>query len=159
MTGSEDLIRQARTATVGALPRAPRMNTAVIACIDSRVEPNQILGGDQGDFHVIRNAGGLVTDDALRSLMVSQFNGTHRIVVMMHTDCAAMAYPAAAERARLEKETGQRIEFKLHPFDDLEAELQRGVSHLRSSPFLVQRDNIRGVIYDVDTGRLRTVVE
>lgn len=159
MAGSDDLIRQARNDSVAALPKAPRKNTAVVACIDARVEPNGILGGDQGDFHVIRNAGGLVTDDALRSLMVSQFHGTSRIIVMMHTDCAAMAYPAAAEKARLEAETGQRIDFDLHPFGDLETELGRGVARLRDTPFLPYQDNIKGVIYDVETGRVRTVVE
>lgn len=159
MTGSEDLIRQARTATAGALPKSPRKNTAVIACIDARVEPNRILGGDQGDFHVIRNGGGLVTDDALRSLMVSQFYGTNKIIVMMHTDCAAMAYPADAEKARLEAETGQRIDFDLHPFSNLEDELRSGVARLRGTPLLPNRASIKGVIYDVDTGRVRTVVE
>ena len=159
MAGSADLIRQARTATSGDLPKSPRKNAAVIACIDSRVEPNRILGGDQGDYHVIRNAGGLVTDDALRSLMVSQYHGTTRVVVMMHTDCGAMAYPAAAERARLEFETGERIAFDMHPFDDLETELRRGVERLRNTPFLPNRDNIKGVIYDVETGRVRTIVE
>lgn len=159
MTGSEDLIRQARTASAGALPRSPRRKEAVIACIDARVEPNRILGGDQGDYHVIRNAGGLVTDDALRSLMVSQFNGTSRVTVMMHTDCAAMAYPADTERARLEAETGQRIGFELHPFSNLEEELRRGVQRIRETPFLPNRDNIKGVIYEVESGRVVTVVE
>ena len=159
MTGSDDLIRQARTATAGALPKSPRKRTAVIACIDARVEPNSILGGSQGDFHVIRNGGGLVTNDALRSLMVSQFYGTTKIVVMMHTDCAAMAYPADAEKARLEAETGQRIDFDLHPFSSLEDELHRGVQYLRETPLLPKRDNVKGVIYDVETGRLETVVE
>jgi carbonic anhydrase len=159
MTGSDDLIRQARTATGGGLPKSPRKNTAVIACIDSRVEPNRILGGDQGDYHVIRNAGGLVTDDALRSLMVSQYYGTSRVIVMMHTDCGAMAYPAETERARLEAETGGRVAFDMQPFDDLETELRRGVEQLRSTPLLPNRDNIKGVIYDVETGRVRTVVE
>jgi carbonic anhydrase len=106
MTGSDDLIRQARSVTAGSLPKSPRKSTAVIACIDSRVEPARILGGESGDYHVIRNAGGLVTDDALRSLMASQFHGTTRVVVMMHTDCGAMAYPADAERAGLEAATG-----------------------------------------------------
>lgn len=159
MTGSNDLIRQARSASIGALPKAPRKGTAVIACIDARVEPNRILGGDQGDYHVIRNAGGLVTDDALRSVMVSQFHGTTRVIVMMHTDCAAMAYPAAAEQARLESETGQRIGFDLHPFDALEPELRRGVARLRETPLLTNRDNVKGVLYDLDTGRVQTVVE
>jgi carbonic anhydrase len=158
MTGSDDLIRQARSASVGALPKSPRKSTAVIACIDSRVEPNRILGGDQGDFHVIRNGGGLVTDDALRSLMISQFYGTRRIIVMMHTDCAAMAYPATAERARLEAETGQSVPFDLHPFDDLETTLRNGVARLRETPFLPYRDNITGTIYDIETGRVNTVV-
>ncbi len=159
MTDSEDLIRQARSSSVSDLPKAPRKGTAVIACIDARVEPNTILGGVQGDYHVIRNGGGLVTDDALRSLMVSQFHGTNQIVVMMHTDCAAMAYPAAAEKARLEAETGARIGFDMHPFSDLETELRRGVDMLRNTPLLPSRDRIKGVIYDVDTGRTRTVVE
>ncbi len=159
MTGSEDLIRQARSSTVSALPKSPRRKTAVIACIDARVEPNRILGADQGDFHVIRNGGGLVTNDALRSLMVSQFYGTTKVIVMMHTDCAAMAYPADAERARLEAETGQRIDFDLHPFSDLEDELRRGVARLRETPLLPNRGDIKGVIYEVESGRVRTVVE
>lgn len=159
MAGSEELLRQARSSTVGALPRSPRRKTAVIACIDSRVEPNRILGGEQGDFHVIRNAGGLVTDDALRSLMVSQFYGTNQIIVMMHTDCGAMAYPAAAERNRLEAENVQRIGFDLHGFDSLEAELHRGVQRLQETPLLPNRDRIKGVIYDVETGRVLTVVD
>ncbi len=159
MTGSDDLIRQARGSTEGGLPKSPRKATAVIACIDSRIEPIRILGGAPGDYHIIRNGGGLVTDDALRSLMVSQFHGTNQIVVMMHTDCAAMAYPADAERARLEGELGKRIAFDMHPFDDLETELRRGVRLLRETPLLPSRDRIRGVIYDVATGRHRTVVE
>ena len=159
MTGSDDLIRQARSATEGGLPKSPRKATAVIACIDSRVEPNRILGGEQGDYHVIRNAGGLVTDDSLRSLMVSQFHGTTAVIVMMHTDCGAMAYPADAERVRLEGELGKRITFDMHPFDDMETELRRGVRLLRETPLLPNRDRIKGVIYDVATGRVRTVVE
>jgi carbonic anhydrase len=159
MTGSQDLIRQARSVTAGGLPKSPRKSTAVIACIDSRLEPARILGGEPGDYHVIRNAGGLVTDDALRSLMISQFHGTTRVIVMMHTDCGAMAYPADVERARLEAETGQRIPFDMHPFDNLEGTLRVGVERLRETPLLARQDMIRGVIYDVDTGRLRTVVD
>ena len=100
----------------------------------------------------------LVTDDALRSLIVSQFHGTNQIIVMMHTDCGAMAYPADAERERLEAETGQRIGFSLHPFDKLETELHRGVARLRETPLLPNRDRIKGLIYEVDTGRVLTVV-
>jgi carbonic anhydrase len=159
MTGSDDLIRQARSVTEGGLPKSPRKATAVIACIDSRIEPNRILGGEQGDYHVIRNAGGLVTDDSLRSLMVSQFHGTNTVIVMMHTDCGAMAYPADAERARLEGELGKRIAFDMQPFDHPETELRRGVRLLRETPLLPNRDRIKGVIYDVTTGRVRTVVE
>ena len=159
MTGSEDLIRQARATTAGGLPKSPRKNTAVIACIDARVDPVRILGGEPGDYHVIRNAGGLVTNDALRSLMVSQHHGTNRVIVMMHTDCGAMAYPADAERARLEAETGQRINFDLHPFDNLEGTLHAGVERLRTTPLLPNRDNVKGVIYEVETLRVRPVVE
>lgn len=158
MTGSDELIRQARTATGAAiLPKSPRRKAAVIACIDSRVQPEVILGGTPGDYHVIRNGGGLVTDDAIRSLMVSQYHGTNEIIVMMHTDCAAMAYPATAEKRRIEAETGQRITFDIHDFKDLRTELGRGIEMLRSTPFLPYRDRIRGTIFDVETQRLHTV--
>ena len=159
MTGSDELIRQARAEAESALPKSPRRKAAVIACIDARVRPELILGGEPGDYHVIRNGGGLVTGDALRSLMVSQHYGTDQIVVMMHTDCAAMAYPATAEKARIEAETGERITFDVHDFTDLETELRRGVDVLRTTPFLPNRDGVRGVIFDVDTQRLTTVIE
>ncbi|MDJ0952772.1 MAG: carbonic anhydrase [Acidimicrobiia bacterium] len=159
MTGSEELIRQARSTAEGGLPKSPRRNAAVIACIDARVRPELILGGEPGDYHVIRNGGGLVTDDALRSLMVSQHHGTNQIIVMMHTDCAAMAYPATVEKARIEAETGERITFDVHDFTDLETELRRGVELLRTTPLLPNRDRVRGTIFDVDTQRLTTVID
>jgi carbonic anhydrase len=159
MTDSQELIRQARIVTPGEAPRTPRKKTAVIACIDARIYPTRLLGGSPGDFHIIRNAGGLVTDDVIRSLMISQFNGTKKIIVIMHTDCGAMAYPAEEEGARLEEETGHSIGLDLHPFDDLEHELRRGVATLRETPLLSHRDRITGIIYDVETGKTRTVVE
>ena len=159
MSGSEELLREARTVAEGGLPKAPRRKAAVIACIDARVRPEMILGGTPGDYHVIRNGGGLVTDDALRSLMVSQYHGTDLVIVRMHTDCAAMAYPATAEKQRIETETGERITFDVHDFTDLEGELRRGVAMLRTSPFLPNRDRVKGVIFDVDTQRLSTVVD
>jgi carbonic anhydrase len=159
MSGSEELIREARANVEGGLPKSPRRKAAVIACIDARVRPELILGGEPGDYHVIRNGGGLVTADALRSLMVSQYYGTNEIIVMMHTDCAAMAYPATEERRRLEVETGQRIDFDVHDFTDLETELQRGVELLRTTPLLPNRDKVKGTIFDVDTQQLRTVLD
>jgi carbonic anhydrase len=159
MGGSEELIREARSSTGGSLPKSPRRKAAVIACIDARVRPELILGGEPGDYHVIRNGGGLVTSDALRSLMVSQHYGTDQIIVMMHTDCAAMAYPASAEKQRLEAVTGEMITFDVHDFNDLETELRRGVELLRSTPFLPHRDRIKGAIFDVDSQQLRTVIE
>jgi carbonic anhydrase len=159
MTGSEDLIRQARAAAGGGLPRAPRRHAAVLTCIDSRIQPELILGGAPGDYHVIRNGGGVVSDDAIRSLMVSQYYGTDQVVVIMHTDCGALAYPATTEKQRLEAETGQRIGFNVHDFTDLEMELARGVAQLRSTPLLPYRERITGMIFDVATGRVRTVIE
>lgn len=159
MSGSEELIRQARAMTEVALPKSPRRKAAIVACIDARIRPELILGGEPGDFHVIRNGGGLVTGDAIRSLMVSQYYGTGEIIVMMHTDCAAMAYPATAEKQRIEAETGEPITFEIHDFNDLETELRRGVELLRTTPLLPNRDKISGVIFDVDTQDLRTVVE
>ncbi len=157
MSGSDELIRQARNEVEGGLPKSPRRKAAVIACIDARIRPELILGGEPGDYHVIRNGGGLVTGDALRSLMVSQYYGTSEIIVMMHTDCAAMAYPATAESQRLEAETGQEIDFDIHDFTDLETELRRGIELLRSTPLLPNRDKIKGTIFDVETQLLRTV--
>lgn len=159
MSGSEELIRQARVATEWGLPKTPRRKAAVIACVDARVQPELILGGTPGDYHVIRNAGGVVSDDAIRSLMVSQHHGTNKIVVMMHTDCGALAYPATAEKRRIESETGERITFEIHDFTDLETELRRGIARLRSTPLLPHRDQISGVIFDVEAQRLRTVLE
>ena len=160
MSGSEELIRQARLGAEGALPKSPRRRAAVIACIDARVRPELVLGGEPGDYHVFRNGGGLVTGDAIRSLMVSQFYGTDQIIVMMHTDCAAMAYPATEERARLEAETGQPISFDLHEsFTEIESELRRGVELLRTTPLLPNRDKVKGVIFDVNTQRLTTVID
>lgn len=159
MSGSEELIRQARVTTGGGLPKSPRRKAAVITCIDSRIQPETILGGVPGDYHVIRNGGGVVSDDAIRSLMVSQHHGTNQVIVMMHTDCAAMAYPATAEKQRLESETGRRITFDVHDFTDLETELRRGVALLRSTPLLPHRDHIKGFIFDLETQRLSTVVE
>ena len=159
MSGSDELLRQARGGAGSGLPKSPTRKAAVIACIDARIRPELILGGEPGDYHVIRNGGGLVTGDALRSLMVSQYHGTDAIIVMMHTDCAAMAYPATAEKQRLEAETGERIGFDVHDFTDLENELRRGVAVLRTTPFLPNRDKIKGVIFNVETQRLRTVID
>jgi carbonic anhydrase len=141
------------------LPKSPRRNTAVITCIDSRLQPEMMLGGVPGDYHVIRNGGGVVSDDAIRSLMVSQYYGTNQVVVIMHTDCGALSYPATTEKQRLEAMTGERIGFDVHDFTDLEAELRHGVARLRSTELLPYRDQVKGMIYDVDTGRLQTVVE
>ena len=159
MSGSDELIRQARTGVEGGLPKSPRRKAAVIACIDARIRPELILGGEPGDYHVIRNGGGLVTGDALRSLMVSQYYGTEEIIVMMHTDCAAMAYPASAEKRRLEAETGEAITFDVHDFTDLETELRRGVELLRTTPLLPNRDRVKGTVFDVETQQLRTVID
>jgi carbonic anhydrase len=158
VTSSEELIRQARSSSAVMSSKTPRRNTAVIACIDSRVDPPTILGGTTADYHVIRNAGGLVTTDALRSVVVSQYYGTNQVIVLMHTDCGAMGYPAEAERMRLEGETGQPLEVELYSFDDLETELGRGVDRLRQSPLLRYRDRVKGMIYDVETGQVRTVM-
>jgi len=158
VTSSEELIRQARNTTTMTSSKTPGRNTAVIACIDSRIDPPLILGGTAADYHVIRNAGGLVTGDALRSVIVSQYYGTNQVIVLMHTDCGAMGYPAEAERIRLEGETGAPLEIELYSFDELEAELRRGVDRLRQSPLLRYRDRVKGMVYDVDTRQVRTIV-
>ncbi len=119
----------------------PRRGIAVLTCMDARIDPLAVLGLELGDAHVIRNAGGLVTDDAIRSLSASQkLLGTSEIVVLMHEDCGMDGGP---------KELGG--------FDDLEAELRNGLARLRESDALVTRDRIRGLVLDPHTGSVREV--
>jgi carbonic anhydrase len=153
---SNDLLREAR-ASLNEPPKRPVRSLAVVTCMDARVDPWRILRAVPGDIHVIRNAGGLVTDDVIRSLVVSQvLLGTNKVTVLMHTDCGLEGADEASIVAALRNATGAGVDEALGSFERVHDELIRGVQVLRDSP-LVQ-GTISGAIYDVGTGALRTIV-
>ena len=142
----------------GDLSLPPARKLAVLACMDARLDPAKVLGLDEGDAHVIRNAGGVVSDDALRSLAISQnLLGTEEIILIHHTDCGMLTFTDEEFAAKLEDETGQRPEWHAHAFDDLEQNVRDSIELIRSSPFVPRTDKVRGFVYDVETGALREV--
>lgn len=155
MSTSRDLVRQAR-AEMGKLPREPRLRLAIVSCMDARVDPWRIVGADPGDIHVIRNAGGIVTEDVVRSLVVSTNQlGVNRISVIMHTTCGMEGLTQAA----VEEAVGRPLPFDVGGFASLEDELRRGVEVLRRRAEIDTSGGITGHVYDVDTGKLRLVVD
>jgi carbonic anhydrase len=136
----------------------PAKKVAILACMDARILPSRALGLHEGDAHIIRNAGGVVTDDAIRSLAISQHMlGTEEILVIQHTDCGLLKASDDEIAARLEAHAGQAPPFKGHAFDDLEQNLRESVTALKASPFLLNTTNVRGFVFDVETGRLTEV--
>lgn len=141
--------------TAGGLGAPPSTKVAVLTCMDARIDPARMLGLSEGDVHVIRNAGGVVTDDALRSLTISQrLLGTEEIMVVHHTKCGMEAVRDDELAAELEAETGQRPPFAFGGFKSAEADVAETVARLRASPFLPNK-RIRGFLYEVESGRLR----
>lgn len=141
----------------GALTAAPLSGLAVVACMDARLDVEEALGLRTGDAHIIRNAGGLATDDAIRSLIVSQqLLGTNEILLIQHTRCGLLRADEVALREHLAAETGQRFEIEFGAFDDLEASVRASVERLRTHPWL-RRVPVHGLIFEVETGRLRQV--
>jgi len=140
------------------LRAAPARRLAVIACMDARITVEDVLGLATGDAHVIRNAGGLATDDAIRSLVISQeLLGTEEVVVIAHTGCGMLTFRDDEVRRRLAERTGSDLDLPLGAFGDLESSLRAQVDRLRSHPWI--RDvPIHGLIYEVESGRLREVV-
>jgi carbonic anhydrase len=137
---------------------APVRKLAVLACMDARLDPAKVLGLEEGDAHVIRNAGGVASDDALRSLAISQnLLGTEEIILIHHTDCGMLTFTDEEFAAKLEEETGKRPEWPVHAFADLEQNVRDSVKRIRSSPFVPRTDKVRGFVYEVETGRLREV--
>ena len=142
----------------GDLPMPPGRKVAVLACMDARLNPYRILGLREGDAHVIRNAGGVVSDDVIRSLAISQnLLGTEEIILIHHTDCGMLTFTDDELAERLERETGQRPQWRAHAFSDLEQDVREGIERIKSSPFIPRTDSVRGFVYEVETGRLREV--
>ena len=134
------------------------MNVAVLACMDARLDPAKALGLEEGDAHVIRNAGGVVTEDGIRSLAISQIMlGTDEIVLIHHTDCGLLKFTDEEFKERLERELGSRPGWESGAFDNLEGSVRASIARIEASPFIPNKDSIRGFVYDVETGRLREV--
>jgi carbonic anhydrase len=143
----------------GPLPLPPAKHIAVVACMDARLDVYRILGLHEGESHVIRNAGGVVTDDAVRSLVISQrLLGTNEIILIHHTDCGMLTFTDDALRAQIAAETGFKPPYALNAFDDLAADVRAGIARIKADPHLLRRDRVRGFIFDVATGRLNEVV-
>ena len=141
----------------GQLPMPPSKGLAVLACMDARLDVHKILGLDEGEAHVIRNAGGVVTDDALRSLTISQrLLGTREIILIHHTDCGMLTFTDDAVKAQIQKETGVKPRFALEAFDDLDRDVRQSMARIEESPFIPNK-NIRGFVFDVATGALNEV--
>ena len=158
MTSSQDLIKAARS-LVAEVPSQPRRKTAVLTCIDARVDPLRILQATVGDLHILRNAGGLPTSDVMRSLVVSQMLlGTNRVMVLMHTECALHRLDSGPLLEAIKAETGQRPPPDFGGFDDLDARLRQSLTMISSSALLPHTDNVTGAIFDVRTNRLGPVI-
>jgi carbonic anhydrase len=137
---------------------APKRRLAVVACMDSRMDIFQILGLGNGEAHIIRNAGGVITDDVIRSLCLSQrFLGTREIVLLHHTDCGLQKVDEAAFKAELEAELGIKPWWALESFDDPHRDVAQSIRRLQMTPFVPHRDQVRGFVYDVTAGRLDEV--
>ena len=143
----------------GDLPLPPGRKIAVVACMDARLNVYGALGLSEGDAHVIRNAGGVVTDDEIRSLAISQrLLGTEEIVLIHHTDCGMLTFTDDAFKASIQAETGIKPEWAAEAFSDLEADVRQSIARITASPFIPRKEAIRGFIYEVESGRLREVI-
>jgi carbonic anhydrase len=161
MTVTDELLANAqRFADIfdqGELPMPPATHVAVVACMDARLNPQAILGLGLGDAHVIRNAGGVVTDDVIRSLAISQrLLGTSEIILVHHTDCGMLTFRDDDVKDQIAEDTGIRPPFALEAFPDVDADVRQSIARIKASPFL-QHKNVRGFVYEVEKGTLREV--
>jgi carbonic anhydrase len=142
----------------GDLPLPPARGVAVVACMDARLDVHKILGLEEGDAHVIRNAGGVITDDEIRSLMISQrLLGTREVILIHHTDCGMLTFSDDELKAQIHEEVGLKPHFSMESFSDLEEDLRQSVARIKASPFVPHKESVRGFVYEVETGRLREV--
>ena len=143
----------------GALPLPPAKRVAIVACMDARLNPYGLLGLSEGDAHVIRNAGGVITDDEIRSLSISQrLLGTEEIILIHHTDCGMLTFSDDDFRNDLQKEIGIKPEWAAEAFQDLEEDVRQSIARIKASPFIPNKESVRGFVYDVKSGRLDEVI-
>ena len=145
-------------AFVGPLPLPPAARVAVVACMDARLSVYAILGLREGEAHVIRNAGGVITDDQVRSLAISQrLLGTREIVLIHHTDCGMLTFTDDTFKRAIQDETGIKPPWSAEAFNDLDEDVRQSIARIRASPFIPHKDAIRGFVFDVATGLLTEV--
>src|SRR4051794_37681292 len=142
----------------GDLPLPPAKKLAVVACMDARLNPYGILGLHEGDAHIIRNAGGVVTDDEIRSLAISQrLLGTEEIILIHHTDCGMLTFTDDDFKRQIQEDTGIKPEWAAEAFSDLDEDVRQSIARIKASPFIPRTDSVHGFVYEVETGRLREV--
>ncbi len=142
----------------GPLPLPPAKHVAVLACMDARLDVHDLLGLEEGDAHVIRNAGGVASDDAIRSLAISQrLLGTREIVLIHHTDCGMLTFTDDEFKAGIQEETGLKPAWSAEAFADVSADVRQSIARITANPFVPHRDQVRGFVFDVATGRLEEV--
>jgi len=143
----------------GPLPLPPARGVAVVACMDARLNVYGALGLNEGDAHVIRNAGGVITEDEIRSLAISQrLLGTSEIILIHHTDCGMLTFTDDGFKATVQEETGIKPPWATEAFGDIESDVRQSIARIKASPFVPKKDSIRGFVFDVATGKLNEVV-
>ena len=162
MTATDDVLKNNAQYAEGFdkadLPLPPALNMAVVACMDARLDTHKLLGIQEGDAHVIRNAGGVVTDDVIRSLVISlRLLGTREVVLIHHTDCGMLTFRDDDVKDAILADTGLRPSFAMEAFGNLEGDVRQSIARIKASPFVPAKDQIRGFVYDCATGRLNEV--
>ena len=155
----ENAHRYAQSFDKGDLPLPPAKHVAVVACMDARLDVYRALGIHEGEAHVIRNAGGVVTDDEIRSLAISQrLLGTEEIILIHHTDCGMLTFTDDQFKKSIQDETGIKPSWAAEAFPDLDEDVRQSIARIKASPFVPHKDQIRGFVFDVATGKLNEVV-
>jgi carbonic anhydrase len=162
MTVTDELLQNntnyAESFDKGDLPLPPARGVAVVACMDARLDVHKILGLEEGDAHVIRNAGGVITDDEIRSLTISQrLLGTREVILIHHTDCGMLTFTDDELKQQIQEEAGIKPHFPMESFSDLEEDVRQSIARIQHSPFIPHKDSVRGFVYEVESGRLREV--
>jgi len=162
MSVTDELVRNnetyVRSFKKGDLQLPPARHVAVLACMDARLDVHKILGLQEGDAHVIRNAGGVATDDAIRSIAISQrLLRTKEVILIHHTDCGMLTFNDDDLKRKIESEVGIRPAFAFEAFSDLEGDVKQSIARIKASPFIPDKSSVRGFVYDVHSGRLNEV--
>jgi carbonic anhydrase len=161
MSATDELLannRRYADGFTGPLPMPPAKGVAVVACMDARLNVYAMLGLEEGQAHVIRNAGGVITDDEVRSLAISQrLLGTREIILIHHTDCGMLTFTDDDFKAAIQADTGIKPAWSAEAFDDLDTDVRQSIARIKASPFVPHKDSVRGFVFDVATGKLNEV--